>query len=1337
MKKITILNKTYEINPIEIDNNFADIVESINDMSMCDNCPLQKLPFNKEVITATGYPRARIMFVAMNPSNKRELSGHRNGGVFGKADNINHDIMKRMLTSVNLTFNNVYITNIQKCSTENNKLDYDVLPKCIERKFAEELAFVDPELIICLGNEVSKIFGIDKFDERVYTNGDYKIATAYHPSYYSRKGGEGADGNLTHLWREINEIITKDFVNLHVHNEFSIRDGIGTVEEHVLWALKHKTPAVSITNHGNISVFFKQYEACKRVGIKPIFGAELYIIPDRSKLIPWIKNEAEGAVEKRKEFGGPRHHILVLAKNYTGLKNLFKITSLAFIESFYKFPLIDFQLLAENKEGIIISTACAGSELNKYLANDQYDEAKEFVTKYKNEFGDDFYIEMMSMDYPVQWMLNTKLWKLAKEMDVKTIITTDAHYPYPEDEKVHEAILLLQSKKSYKNGDSNKEPEELEEEEVLESENEKLWEFTVKDLYLKTERQIMIDFAEGRWFDYSGTEDGGMGREGRNPEILKTVLKNTYEVFTKIENFELDQSIKIPKLYEDGAEVLKQKIAHGLKTRPFDRERLDEYKKRCRREYDIIVKMGFVDYFLILEDMIRWTKTNFGRYSVGPARGSAGGSLVNYLLEITDIDPITHNLLFERFLDEGRRDMPDVDIDFQPDIRDNVKQYLVDKYGQDKVAAICNYQVAKVKSSIKDAARIYNLDFAEVNTVTNALPFFIYVDGKKDVIDNMSYEYIVEHYPTLLQFFKNHPEVDRLFKRLRNSIKAIGRHAAGLVVSSVTLYDWIPLIRAKEHIVTANTEGGDYHELTAQGFVKFDILGLNNLAVVNDTMKLVKERHNFDIDWDKISLESPEAYILAKRGDTIGVFQFESNLATRTTIDVQPDCFDDLSAINAIIRPGPLDMGMHQTFAQRKKSNNWKDQIHPSYRDLVKATYGIIVYQEDFMRIFREIGHFDAIEVNNARKDLVKYERSTRSETARLKRVDGWKDKFVTNAKKVMPDDEAEKLWELIRAFARYGFNKSHADAYTITSFRELWLKAHYGLEFYTALLNNTFRAKEDKYGTSTVAKYISHIQTNPVYQATDTGKFERIPKVRILAADVNRSSFQFAIEDDKDIRFGLSCIKGVTPEAADEIIKNRPFKSIDDFIDSDIKVLKNKRVIRALIQAGAFDSISENRTRSDMYNHFIAKRKYKEDPVIWDVPELIENEVEVMNVSFTEVDYFTRLRNAIKEKFGEKLILGAVEDVVDMENEKYVNCLFRITRVEKKKTKKGKKYYVLSISDGISMLTRIYYWAHKEENPINVESKKVMNDVYAGTFGRQNNFYNLKNAKFVKSMSS
>lgn len=1325
-KYITISGVKHSVEPIEVDGKFSDLVDSIADMSVssCQNCHLSKLEVNKDFVRPSGYPRARIMFIGMNPSNKRCSTT-----VFGGEDDRHKKVIDDMLKAVNLTRDNIYVTNLFKCSTADNKFDEQAVSNCTS-KLLDELALVDPELIVCFGETVANYFGVDfHHNYGPVNNGDYKVAIAYHPSYFLRSGKDSSE-NLIRLKDTINEINLKTFVNLHVHNEFSIRDGIGTAEEHVLWALKHKCPAVSITNHGNVSVFFKQYEAAKRVGIKPIFGAELYVISDRSKLMPYIGSDAEGAVEKRKEFGNPRHHILVLAKTYKGLRNLFKITSLAYIESFYKFPLVDFKLLEENKEGLIISTACAGGELNKYIANNQMDEARAFVKKYKEAFGDDFYIELMSMDYEHQWKLNVELWKLGRELDVKTIVTTDAHYLYPEDQKVHEAILLLQTKKSYKDAEEEEEPEEIPEEEQLDNENEKLWEFTVKDLYLKTFDHINLDRKNGKWFGnhvFRGTEA---------ETAVWCCLKNTYEVFTKIENFDLDKTVKIPKLYDDGAKVLYDKIAAGLKTRNIPKDKLPEYKARCRREYDTIVKMGFVDYFLILEDMIRWTKNKYGRYSVGPARGSAGGSLVNYLTEITDIDPIKHNLLFERFLDEGRKDMPDVDIDFRPDVRDAVKQYLIDKYGPDKVATICNYQVAKVKSSIKDAARIYNLDFAEVNKVTNALPFFIYIGSNKDNIDNQSYEYIVEHYKEVKSFLQQHPDVDKLFRRLRNSIKAIGRHAAGLVVSDVTLYDWIPLIRAKEHIVTANTEGGDYHELTGQGFIKFDILGLNNLSVVNDTMSLVHRNHGVSIDWDSIDIEAPEAYALARKGDLIGVFQFESQLATRTTLDVQPSCFDDLSAINAIIRPGPLDMGMHVEFAKRKRAGNWETLVHPSYAHLLRSTYGIIVYQEDFMRIFKEIGKFNAIEINKSRKDLVKYERSAKYETARLKRVDSWHDKFISNATSVMPLDTAEGLWDLIRAFARYGFNKSHADAYTITSFRELWLKAHYGLEFYTALLNNTFRAKEDKYGTSTIAKYISHIQSSPVwYYDTGTKKFARRERVKILPVDINKSGKEFEIDGD-NIRFGLTFVKGITPDAAEEIIKNRPFTTIRDLTDSDNKALKNKRVIVALIQSGALDSISKGKSRSELYNEFIQSRKYKEDPVAWDLTEIIQNEIECTNVSFTEIDYFTRLKNAIKEKHGDKLRLAALEDAIDIDNGREVsNVFFKINVITKKKTKNGKKYYVLGLSDGISTMGRVYYWAHKEEDAINCEDKAIYNNVYAGVINKQNNFYGLKKAKFVRTI--
>ena len=1340
-KTITICQTQYNVQPIEIDSNFADVVDALEDTTTpeCQTCPLQSYEVNKAFVKASGYPRARIMLVGMNPSNTR-----RGNLVFGPEDTVNYPIVKKMLDAVGLTFDCVYITNILKCSTVDNELDKEIVPKCVAQKFIKELEIVDPELIICFGNEVAKMLGFNlprykDYSEdpsapgdRLIQNGNYSIGRVYHPAFFARKGGVDAEHSLESYAEEIKKLKTKSYVNLHVHNEFSIRDGIGTAEEHILWALKHKAPAISLTNHGNISVFFKQYEAAKKVGIKPIFGVEAYMIADREKLMPWIGSKEEGATEQRKIHGNPRHHILLIAKNYTGLKNLFKITSLAFIESFYRFPLIDFKLLSENKEGIIVSTACAGGELNRFIEQDKMDEAREYIKKYKTEFGDDFYIEMMSMDYRHQWMLNPKLWQLSKELGVKVIVTTDAHYLYPEDQKVHEAILLLQTKKSYTEKEETPTEEETPEEEATESENEKLWEFVVKDLYLKTFEQVIGDWKAGRWFGDNPPEDQKVA--------VAEAIKGTYEVFAKVEKFDLDKKLKIPQLYEDGAKVLYEKVAEGLKTRIIDQSRLGEYKARCRKEYDTIVKLGFVDYFLILEDMIKWTKEKFGRYEVGAGRGSAAGSLINYLLGITDIDPIKHTLLFERFLDEGRKDLPDVDIDFSPQVRDQVKEYLISKYGADKVATIGNYHIGKVKGCIKDAARIYNLDYFEVNEITKDLPFTIYTqEGKKEQLDNMSYDYIVEHFPKVKKFFEKNSQVEALYKRLRNSIKATGRHAAGVVVSGVTLYDWIPLIRSKEFIVTANTEGGDYHELTGQGFVKFDILGLNNLAVVNDTMRLIKKRYGVEIDWDKIDIDSKEAYALARRGDLFGVFQFESNLALKTIVDVAPENFDDLSAINAIIRPGPLDMGMNVEFAKRKAAGNWRELTHESYADYLKGTYGIVVYQEDFMRLFKELGEFDVVEVNKSRKDLVKYERSVKYETARLKRVDSWENKFVTNASKKMPPEIAKELWEQIRAFSRYAFNKSHSDSYTYTSFRELWLKAHYGIEFYTALLNNTARSKEDKYGISTIAKYISRIQTSAIYfeNVVNNGpQFSKREKVKILPVDVNESDLEFSIDKDINIRFGLTFVKGITPDAATEIIARRPFKSIEDFTKSDHKQLKNKRVIVALIKSGALDSISGGVSRSEMYNSFITSRKYKEDPVDWTLGDIIANEIELMNVSFTEVDYFVSQRDRVKDKYPD-LKLQMLEDALELGDECELLALFRIASVEKKKSKKGKPYYVVALSDGVSSLTRVYYWGDKE---VQDDDKKFdimdTNNLYIGKLQKSNAYNQLRQIKLIDKIS-
>jgi len=1114
----------------------------------------------------------------------------------------------------------------------------------------------------------------------------------------------------------------KPFINFHCHNEFSIRDGIGTADEHVQWAVDHGVPACSLTNHGNISVFFRQYEACKKAGIKPIFGAELYIINDRAAVIPWIGSREEGAVEKRREATTPRSHILVIAKNYTGLKNLFKITSQAYIESFFRFPLIDFKLLSENKEGIVVSTACCGGELAKMASDGKFQEADEFIKKYKNEFRDDFYIELMSIDYPHQWEVNCLLYELALKHNIKPILTTDAHYLYPEDQKVHEAMLLLQSKKTYKIED-HEEAEELTEENVLESENEKLWEFTVKDLYLKTLDHIVDDYNKGKIF----------GQEVRL-DALPMMLKNNWELYEKIENFDIDTTVKIPKLYEDEEKVLFEKMEKGYHEKiGVENDEDHVYWDRLKSEYEAVVKMGFVSYFLILEDLMSWVHKTFGRETVGVGRGSAGGSLINYCIDITDIDPIKHHLLFERFIDIGRKDLPDVDMDFEPRIRENVKQYLIDKYGADKVVSIGNYQMSKVKGAIKDASRIYNVDFVEVNRVTNAIPDTDYIDGDKEFIDHLTYEQLTEKYDDLRNFFKKYPDVDRLFKRLRNSIRSIGKHAAGVVVSSVPLNNWLPLMRSKDHIITCNTEGGDYHELTGQGFVKFDILGLNNLQVVNDACKLVKERHGKEVNWDHIDINAKEAYYLARTGDTLGVFQFESHLATSTAIAVRPDCFDDLSAINSIIRPGPLNMQMDKQFAIRKRTGKY--EIHPSYAHILKDTYGVLVYQEQFMRCFSELGEFDVTEVNKARKDISKKESSKEAEDKRFERIRSWKEKFVTNASKKMPEKTAIELWDLIESFGKYGFNKSHSDAYTYTSFRELWLKAHFGIEFYCALLNNTKKSKEDKYGVSTLAKYISHINTNPVY-FEDGNELKKRDKTAVLHVDINKSEIAFNISEE-GIRFGLGFVKGISDDAARSITDLRPFENIDSIINSDNKWIKNKRTIIALIKSGALDSIANGTSRSDMYNHLLQKRKYKEDPANWNLSETIENEIEYTNVSFTEIDYFIRLKNAIKTKFGEKVPLKALEEYGELRNDGYLPCLFRITAVEKKKTKNNKKYYVLTISDGVSSLGRVYYWPYNEKDPVACDHAKISENAYYGTITKKNNYYNVENIKFVRAISS
>lgn len=684
------------------------------------------------------------------------------------------------------------------------------------------------------------------------------------------------------------------------------------------------------------------------------------------------------------------------------------------------------------------------------------------------------------------------------------------------------------------------------------------------------------------------------------------------------------------------------------------------------------------------------------RYAV---HNSSAGSLVNYLIGITEVDPIKHDLMFARFLDIEREDVVDIDTDYAPAVRDKVIEHLIDKYGQDYVAPVGSLGTTRTKVAIQDSARVLNIPIQDTMNVTkNVLA---------EVDDDLSWEEIVEQYAELQKYIDNNKkfsyngfDLSFFVNGIRNSIRQFSQHAAGVVVSSENLMNSLPLVRATKHIVTAYQEGGDYRELSDNNYYKIDVLGLNNLQVIIDAMALIKKRHNIEINWDNIDINEKEPYEkVCLNGDHLGVFQFESYIAGQVLDLIKPSNFDELSACSAILRPGPLRMGMHEEFAKNKFSENVK--IPECLKKILGPTYGVIAYQEQFMAMAYEFG-LSMGEVNVFRKALVKLQKSADAEAKRLAKVESYHQLFVDGASK--PDkignrEEAEKWWELVKNFAAYGFNKAHCVSYTYVSFREYWLKYHYDLEFNVSLLNNTPKGKEDN-GENVLASYISQIM-NKGY--------------KIVSPNINESFEEFSINDKNEIVWGLSSIKGMSEIVSNKIIEERnvngKFKSLDDFYK---RINPDKKSIECLIWTGAFDKIKteqeadifgryiydcSNRFGIHKYTFKVLRNEKKYDTIDIVESTLIEKEYDYMELSFIEINKFINKRKSI--------VVLKTQLIANCKEAGKYTVFARVDNIINKKTKTGKNYLQVMLKDESGTVKNVNIWLWKMNSEKKLEKNK------------------------------
>ncbi|MBE7706008.1 MAG: DNA polymerase III subunit alpha [Cyanobacteria bacterium SIG30] len=885
------------------------------------------------------------------------------------------------------------------------------------------------------------------------------------------------------------------YVPLHLHTEYSLLDGAIKIKDLFDFAKKNDMPAVAITDHGTMYGIIEFYLQGKEVPeVKPLIGCEFYI--------------CDGDVLEDKTTKKTLYHLVLIAKNNVGYQNLIKLDSIATTQAFYYKPRINREILKEHSEGLICLSACIQGELANYVLYKSEEEAFEVAKWYKELFGEDYYIEIQDHGLVEQKKSNPTLIKIAKELDIPIVITNDSHYLLKDDSLWHDTLLCEQTK-SLKT-DQNR------------------FKFSNNEFYVKTVEELRKAFD---WLD---------------DETFESAIENTVKLAEKCDvKIELGKShlpsYPIPEGYtlDSYFDFL---CREGLKKHYGDENGNipKEVEKRYLYEKSVIDKMGFPAYFLITWDFINWAKTH--GVPTGPGRGSAAGSLVAFALGITALDPIRHNLLFERFLNPERISMPDIDIDFCKRRRGEVIDYVTEKYGDDHVCQIITFGTLAAKAAVKAVARVYDIPFAESNRVSGMIPTGPGIKIDDALLDGMELKKLCDSDASVKKWI----DEARHLEGIKNQV---GTHAAGVIISHKPLDEIIPIALSKEKTTTTQYPMAAIEKL---GLLKMDFLGLETLTIIHDALELIKKRHNVDIDINKIPLDDAKVFEMLQRGDTDAVFQLESGGMRKLVKELKPTVFEDLGALVALFRPGPLEAGMIKDFVERKHGKQKIIYAHPLLENILKDTYGTLVYQEQIMQIFQVLAGYTLGGADMVRRMMGK---KKLDEMAKQKGI------FIEGAgKNGMPEKDASVLFEQIESFAKYCFNRAHSSAYAFVAYQTAYLKAHYPVEFMCA--NLTSQANDQDKTQS----YILQCQSLGI---------------EVLPPDINKSGSGFAPDGD-NIRFGLNSIKGVGQAVISEIIdereKNGPFESFVDFCSRvDAKCL-NKKCLESLIKTGVFSNIERSR---------------------------------------------------------------------------------------------------------------------------------------------------------------
>lgn len=886
--------------------------------------------------------------------------------------------------------------------------------------------------------------------------------------------------------------MSRHFTHLHLHSDYSLLDGAIKLERLVQFGQEHSLKALAITDHGNIFGAVKFFQLCKKASIKPVLGIEAYFTEDIK-----IRN-----AEKK------YYHIILLVQNKVGYQNLCKLIGHAYKEGFYFKPRIDYQLLEKYSEGLIATSACLGGHIPQLLKHNKHDEVIQRINWFKDVFGKErFYLEVQPEDQEEQGVLNQQLYTLSKEHDLDLVAAGDCHYPTLDDHEAHESMLCIQTRNLL--SDPNR------------------YSFGDCRTYMRTPEEMLAEFK--------GHEDA-VWNTGKIADMCEFDFETDKLFFPKFDiPKEHTQETFFKALCQRGLETL-------IEKKQIDVAQKDQYQARLDEETDLIINMGFVGYFLVVSDFIQWAHRN--GIPVGPGRGSAAGSLVAWTLEITNIDPLKYNLLFERFLNPERVTMPDIDIDFCIQGRDKVIEYVKEKYGHDKVCQIITFGTMLAKGVIKDVARVLGFSFEDSNAITSLIPDQLKITLKE----------AIEQEPRLKEMIDSNPKVQKLFDvafRLEGLTRHASKHAAGIVISPEPVTDVLPVyIPPKtDELVTQYAMS----ELESIGFLKIDFLGLKNLTLIDHAIKAIEKNHGVKIDPNHLPLDDAKTFELICAGNTSGVFQLESSGLKDVLRKLQPNCFEEIIAVNALYRPGPLGSGMVDDFIERRHGRQKISYLFQELEPILKETYGVIVYQEQVMKIASTIGGYSLGEADILRRAMGK------------KKVEVMKEQREIFLKKSTERgfDEARsgELFDLMAYFAGYGFNKSHSAAYAFIAYQTAYLKANYPAEFMACLISLE-STHADK-----MAFYLQ--------EAKSMG-------IDIMPPDINSSEIDFSVKDGK-ILFGLHGIKNVGLASLENIIAQRtkkPFVDLFDFCKRIDLRTSNKRVLENLIYAGAFDKLPGNRAQ-------------------------------------------------------------------------------------------------------------------------------------------------------------